>query len=145
MADVNQVRRFVRHPIRVPIKVRSGESSEFFARAGDVSEGGLSFDSPDAIENGTLLDVEMAVHASRFKLRGQVTSCLRAIEKGYRIGLAFVDPGQAFKIKLAEQVIRIEQLQQKLTQERGSFVSPEEAADVWVQLYASTYADLVPK
>ncbi|MBL8950599.1 MAG: hypothetical protein JNK82_07480, partial [Myxococcaceae bacterium] len=49
-----------------------------------------------------------------------------------------------FKMKLAEQVLRIEELRSLLTKERGVEVTSKEAAQVWVDQFASTFADLVP-
>lgn len=136
-------RRYVRHPIRVPVAVRHGDT-ELFSRVGDISEGGLSFDSPSAIPIGSTLEVELPVHHSRFKLTGTVAASIPQAE-GFRVGVSFVETGVMFKMKLAEQVLRIDELRLTLTKERGVEVSKAEAAAVWVEQYAATFADLYPK
>lgn len=136
-------RRYVRHPIRVPVAVRQGEL-ELYSRVGDLSEGGLSFDSPSQLAIGSTLEVELPVHHSRFKLTGTVASSF-ALGEGFRVGVSFVETGLMFKMKLAEQVLRIDELRLSLTQERGVEVTKAEAAAVWVEQYAASFADLFPK
>jgi hypothetical protein len=137
-------RRYVRHPIRVPLAVRPrGGTEQFLSRAGDISEGGVSFSSPGPLGLGATIDIEIAVHHSRFKLVGTVASSATLPDGSFRIGLSFVEPGTAFKMKLAEQVLRIEELRVTLSTERGAEVTSKEAAQVWVEQYAATFGDLV--
>ncbi len=139
-------RRFVRHPIRVPLSVRPhGAAEPFLSRAGDLSEGGLSFASAVAFERGATIDVELPVHHSRFTLTGAVAACLALPDGSFRVGLSFAETGLQFKMKLAEQVLRIEELRQTLSSERGAEVTSREAAQIWVDQYAATFADLVPQ
>ena len=135
-------RRYVRHPIRVPMSVRR-EGQQFRSRAGDISEGGVSFDSGTPLAVGSTVEVQLPVHHTRFTLAGTVASCV-ALEGGFRVGVSFVETGVQFKMKLAEQVLRIDELRLSLTQERGVEVTTREAAQVWVEQYASTFADLFP-
>lgn len=135
-------RRYVRHPICVPVLVRPRNSSrDFKSFSGDLSVGGLSFDSALPLDLGSTLDVELPVHHTRFGLEATVASCAPQ-GPGFRIGLSFVEPNAAFKLKLAEQVLRIEELQATLTKERGAVVTSREAARVWVEQYAESFADL---
>jgi hypothetical protein len=135
-------RAFVRHPIQVPLSVRVPGGEEFRSRVADISEGGVSFTSPLALEKGGAVEVVIPVHDSRFTLTGTVAWCSEAEDGGFRIGLSFIEPGTHFKMKLAEQVLRIEDLQQTLSRERGVSVTRQEAADLWVERYASNFADL---
>ncbi|MBK7860620.1 MAG: PilZ domain-containing protein [Archangiaceae bacterium] len=138
-------RRYVRHPIRVPLAVRTqGAANPLLSRAGDISEGGVSFGSPVALALGVTVDIEIPVHHSRFKLTGTVTSCTALGDGTFRVGLSFVEPGTAFKMKLAEQVLRIEELRETLSAQRGQAVTTREAAQVWVEQYAKSFGDLVP-
>lgn len=134
-------RRYVRHPIRVPVSVRPAAGEQLMARSGDISEGGLSFEVPAALALQSTVEVELPVHHQRFKLTGTVVSCVAA-DAVFRVGLSFVETGLQFKMKLAEQVLRIDELRLQLTKERGVEVSSREAAQVWVERYAATFADL---
>jgi hypothetical protein len=133
-------RRFVRHPIQVPLSVRPKDGAEFVSRVGDISEGGLSFGSPRALAIASAVEVVLPVHDSRFTLTGTVASCATSSE-GFRIGVEFVEPTASFKLKLAEQVLRIEELQQLLSRERGAPVTRNEAAQIWVERFASRFAE----
>jgi hypothetical protein len=135
-------RRYVRHPIRVPVVVRYG-GIDLRTRSGDISEGGLSFEAAAELLHGTQVEVELPVHHTRFKLTGTVASCV-PMGESFRVGLSFVETGLQFKMKLAEQVLRIEELRQTLSLERGREVTNSEAAAIWVEKYASTFADLYP-
>jgi c-di-GMP-binding flagellar brake protein YcgR len=136
-------RQYVRHPIRLPLAVRpQNGAEEFRSRVGDLSEGGLSFVSPQSLALGGSVEVELPVQLTRFTLVGSVASCVQVKSHLFRVGLAFVDPGMGFKTKLAEQVLRIEVLRAALSQERGLEVSREEAAQVWVEQFAKDFADL---
>jgi hypothetical protein len=137
-------RRFVRHPLKIPLAVRPrGGGEAFLTKVGDLSEGGVSFGAPAPLGLGTQVDVELHVHHCRFTLGGTVATCTS--EAPCRVGLRFAAPGELFRLKLAEQVLRIEDLRESLAAERGAPVSTEEAATVWVERYADTFADLFPR
>jgi hypothetical protein len=139
-------RRYLRHPIQVPLAVRPKDGPRFLSRVGDLSEGGVSFTAGGPLPVGTAIEVELPVHHSRFVLTGTVVACVELPAVGiWRVGLSFVEPEMSFKLKLAEQVLRIDELQLELAQERGAEVTRAEAAQVWVERYAETFADLYPK
>lgn len=133
-------RRYVRHPIRVPLVVRPKDGSPaFLSRVGDLSEGGVSFGSPRPLPTGARLEVVLPVHHTRFALTGTVVSSVPLPEL-FRIGLSFQEPAMAFKLKLAEQALRIEELRAELSRARGAEVTRAEAAELWVARYAETFA-----
>jgi hypothetical protein len=144
-ARYEKQRQYVRHPIRVPLAVRPKDGSpELTSRSGDLSEGGLSFASPRAMALGSAVEVDLPVNARRFTLLGTVRSCIVA-DEGYRVGVAFEEPSAHFRMKLAEQVLRIAELQRELSEERGVEVSSREAAQAWVDQYAETFAQWYPE
>jgi hypothetical protein len=100
---------------------------------GDLSDGGVSFTAPRSISEGLRIDVELALEGHRFKLRGTVMYCNKTIDGAqFRIGLSFDEPPVAFKWKLADQALQISGLQRDLERERGTEVTFEEAARLWV-------------
>jgi len=136
-------RRYARHPIRVPLAARPRDGSPAIrSRVGDISEGGLSFTSPTPLQPGSTVDVTLPVNGHRFSMAATVTSCDALAPRGFRVGLTFVEPHQSFRLKLAEQLLRITELQRDVARERGAPVSLEEAAHLWVERYAETFADL---
>jgi hypothetical protein len=136
-------RQFVRHPIQVPLTVRPKDGAEFLTRVGDISEGGVSFSSPQPLAVGHAVEVVIPVHDSRFTLTGTVASVVELGGGALRIGLKFVDTDARFKMKLAEQVLRIEDLRETLSRERGTPVTNREAAEIWVDRYAKNFAELL--
>lgn len=140
-------RSYERHPIRVPLAVRPRDGSRrFVSEVGDLSEGGLSFACPEPMPEGSTLEIELPVNNERFMLIGAVASCVEATgARTFRVGLAFVNPEMHFRMKIAEQFLRISELQRDLSRERGAEVSIEEAAQRWVDQYAKSFADLYPK
>jgi hypothetical protein len=136
-------RRHVRHPIRLPIAVRPREGdADLRSHVGDLAEGGLCFDSPLPLAPGALLEVSLPVSDRRFTLTGTVSRCTPHEEGVFVVGVAFRDPETSFRLKLAEQVLRIEELRRDLIRERGAEVSEEEAARRWVDHYAREFAEL---
>lgn len=142
MDDVEK-RRWVRHPIQVPLAVRpKGGAPGFRTRAGDLSEGGVSLTSQAPIAVGSLVEVDIPVRQTLFTLTGTVVACLERRDGGFRIGLAFTGANESFRLKLAEQVLRIEELRLQLSRERGVEVSSNEASLVWVERYAQEFGKL---
>lgn len=136
-------RQYARHPLRVPLAVRpSNGNAPYLSRVCDLSEGGVSFTSPTPLAPGATVEVVLPVAHHRFTMAGTVRSCV-AGDGGFRIGLAFVEPQMSFRMKLAEQALRIAEFQRDLERERGAPVSLQEATQVWVERYAETFADLL--
>jgi hypothetical protein len=111
------------------------------SRTADLSEGGLSFESPEPLAAGAAVEVAFPLEAERFALTGTVANCA-ATGGGYRVGLAFLEPPQTFRRKLAEQILRIQELRRELGRIRGEDVSAEEAAREWIEYYAEKFAEL---
>ena len=137
-------RQYVRQPIRVPVEVRPrGDTPDFVSRVADLSEGGLAFVSSQPIPTDAVLEVSLPVGDQRFTVVATVVRCLTAEgEDSYRIGVAFLHPAMAFRMKIAEQILRIHELRRSLSVELGREVSIEEAATQWVENYAKEFAEL---
>lgn len=141
-------RHGVRHPIPVPVVVRPrGETgSGIFSTVADLGEGGIAFASPRRIPVDSVVDVLLALHDRTFSLAGSVLSCSAAGSGGtFRVGLAFLHPSMSFRMKLAEQVLRIQEFRLELSQERGEEVTTDEAAREWIARHAAEFADLYPR
>jgi PilZ domain-containing protein len=141
--DASERRRHTRHPIRLPITIRPRDGGdETRSRVADLAEGGVSFESARPFAPGEALELSLPVGDRRFTLVGTVARCAAAASGGFTIGLALVDPQMSFRMKLAEQVLRIQELRRHLSRERGAEVSTEEAARRWVDECARDFADL---
>ena len=137
-------RRYARHPIRVPTRVLPrGGVPEFQSRVANLSEGGLCFESPEPLPLETTVDISLPIADQRFTVVGTVVRSVSS-ETGdtHVIGVAFVHPAMSFRMKIAEQVLRIQELRRELSRELGREVPSEEAADRWVADYAKDFAEL---
>ena len=138
-------RRCVRHPLPVPVAVRPrSDGEEIISSVADLGEGGLAFSSPRELPVESTVDLALSIGDRAFALAGSVASCQAATPDRFRIGVAFLHPGMSFRMKLAEQVLRIHRLRSELAEERGCEVGIEEAAREWVARYAETFAGFHP-
>lgn len=58
---------------------------------------------------------------------------------GYQLGLDFLDPGQAFQIRMLEQTFYISLYRQHIAQEEGRHLSDNEAAQEWIRRYGAAF------
>ena len=134
-------RKFFRHPIQVPIRLRLAQKSEGLPSTScDLSLGGLSFVWPRKLTRGTLLELTIPVKEKLFELRAKVVYS-REDRKTARFstGVSFVDFPSAFKARLAEEVLQILEFRKAISREAGHEVSEEEAASQWVRDHASRF------
>ena len=128
---MNQERRkFYRHPVNVPIQfqeVRAGKPDRTISV--DLSEGGICFLADHFIAKGSGVQLTIAVENERFKISGNVAYCNREAHTGrYRTGVVFQDATNAFRAKLAEEMLKIKEYREKISGELGHEISQEEAA-----------------
>ena len=137
-------RKFFRHPIQVPIRLRVADRRESFeSESCDLSLGGLNFEWPRKFPKGTLLDITIPVKEKFFQLRGKVVFCKEDRRSArYHTGVSFTDFPSAFKARLAEEVLQILEYRKTISQELGHEVSEEEAASKWVRNFASSFPAL---
>ncbi len=137
-------RQFYRHPISVPIRYQEKMApAAEKTKSVDLSEGGLSFLADHFLEKGASVHLSIPVENEIFQIRGQVAYCTRLSSTGfYRTGVAFLDAMDAFRAKLAEELIKIKQYRDKLSAELGRQITEEQAAEKWIQKYAKHFSEL---
>jgi c-di-GMP-binding flagellar brake protein YcgR len=137
-------RRFFRHPIHVPIRLRVAETDAYLpSHSADISLGGLNFSWSKKLAKGTLLDITIPVKEKLFDIRARVVYSKEEHESArYRTGVSFVDFPSAFKAKLAEEVLQILEYRKSMSRESGHDVSEEEAAKKWVNEFADHFGRL---
>lgn len=138
----NENRKFLRHPIRVPIQLTLAESSPALtARAEDLSQGGLAFFWPESIPEGTSLQLSIPVEDQLFKMNAHVTHSQKDAGSGlFKTGVCFKDSVSAFRAKLAEEIIQIRHYCEKISLLRGRPFSEEDAAKRWIDRNAEDFA-----
>lgn len=137
-------RRFFRHPLNVPVKFHE-LTTHFFDRTSsvDLSEGGICFLSNRFLSLGTYLSVSIPVSDQVFEIQGRVAYCNKvSIQESFRVGVAFQDTSNAFRAKLAEQMLKIKEFQREISNSSGEEISEEEAARKWIEKHAKHFAYL---
>src|SRR3989338_2475640 len=103
IATLNDKRRFLRHPISVPIQVQMTNEKIFNGSESiDLSQGGLCFLWTRKLSKGMPIFITIPVKEKNFKIKAQITYCQRQKNTAFfRTGAAFVDYASAFQAKLA--------------------------------------------
>ncbi|MGH7447358.1 MAG: PilZ domain-containing protein [Longimicrobiales bacterium] len=132
-------RQFIRHAAGVPIEIRTvAGRPQQRQPAVDISEGGLSFVSDDEIQIGSTIEIRIAQVDPPFEARARVVWTRRE-EKGYCIGVQFLDADAAFRARMVEQVCSIESYRRRVEAEEGRILSRDEAAQEWIEKYAGRF------
>jgi hypothetical protein len=139
-----QQRRFIRHPVEIPIEVRDEGAPELGElRMSNVSEGGLCFHSAHPFQPGAQVRVRIASVSPPFEGQAFVTWC-REVRDGYEIGVRFPDSADAFRARMVEQVCHIEQYRSDVSRREGRTLDGQTAAREWIALHAADFPDAAP-
>ena len=85
------MRQFIRHPVSIPIEVRAGaHAGGELHHAGNLSLGGLEFDSDAEIAPGSLVEVRIPFVEPAFTTCGRVAWC-RCSGDSFQLGVQFLD------------------------------------------------------
>ena len=103
------MREFIRHPADVPIQVQSAATSGFEGRSTqNVSFGGLAFASATSIEPDTLIALRVPYLDPAFEVPAARVAWCRHEGNQYVIGVQFPDSEEAFRVRMIEQLLHIE-------------------------------------
>ncbi len=139
------MRQFIRHPADVPIEVRTGDqSAEATRHTYNVSLGGLAFQSDYELQPGIVVEVRFTFVRPMFETKARVVWC-SAREGGFELGVEFLDPEDAFRARMVEQVCHIENYKKTVYQTEGRQLTTEEAAMEWIGKYASQFPGSGPE
>lgn len=138
----NPQREFIRHTADVPIEVRAVEGSGGgrTQRGVNVSIGGLSFISDEALEVGTTIGIRITEVDPPFEAHARVV--WSSPEEGrHCIGVRFLDSTDAFRARMVEQVCSIERYRREVEEREGRVLTSPEAAAEWIGRYAGRFPD----
>src|SRR5687768_11549206 len=97
------MRRFIRHPVDIPIEVTVDTQPAAQRTACDLSVGGIAIESERQFVAGTIVQVGIPFVDPPFCSRARVAWCVpRPI--GYRLGVEFLEASDAFRGRMVEQV-----------------------------------------
>ncbi|MCL4801280.1 MAG: PilZ domain-containing protein [Burkholderiales bacterium] len=139
------MRQFIRHPAEIPIEVRrEDQPSQASPRTRNVSLGGLAFRSPQRLEPGTVVEIEIPFVLPGFRTAARVVWC-NPCGEAFELGVEFLDAEDAFRARMVEQVCHIEEYRRAVARDEGRELSTEEAAGEWIARYASQFPDPGPE
>lgn len=137
----NPRREFLRHTVDVPLVVeRVGESLPLEEQGVNVSHGGLAFVSSSCPAVGEVLQLRIPTVKPAFEGQARVAWC-RPEAGHYLVGVQFLDPKAAFRSRMVQQVCSIENYRKEVREREGRALTPQEAADEWIQKFAGRFPD----
>jgi hypothetical protein len=134
-------RRFIRHPADIPIEFAQTEGEvRTAARARDVSLGGLAFEAERCPESDHLVELCIPGVEPEFRTLGRVVWC-RDLGGRYEVGVEFLEPSDAYRARMVEQVCHIEQYRRRVREEEGRELTGDDAAREWIGKFAAGFPE----
>lgn len=139
------MRQFIRHPAAIPIEVIADDSLTCMTQtAFNVSVGGLAIRSDHHLAEDCVVEVRIAFVRPVFNSKARVVWC-NARENDFEIGVEFLDPQDAYRARMVEQVCHIHTYRQVVLETEGRDLTDEEAAIEWIGKYAAGFPDSDPE
>jgi hypothetical protein len=133
------MRTFIRHLSDIPIEVKSEnlivEKNESLK---NVSFGGISFISDTPFDTGSVLHIRISSIKPLFEARAKVVWCKNEGEH-FDVGVEFLETTDVFRIRMVEQICRIENYKKEIQEKEGRMLSGQEAALEWIGKYADEF------
>jgi hypothetical protein len=141
----NLMQGYIRHPHDIPAQIslcsHTRISSNTASHSGEI---GISVSTDNFYAIGTALNIEICVKDTGFKATGHATWCIPEKNGRFRTGLVFDDPDTAYAVRMIEQICYIEQYRKEVERIEGRVLTPEDAADEWINLFAKDFPELGP-
>ena len=148
LPDNTTIRKFIRHPVDVPIQVSNSrvedEDDETLDQTiTNVSLGGLAFISPKPFDVLDRVRVCIPMLERDNTLIGNVVWCEK-YDNGaeFEIGIEFEKSRDVFRLRMIEQVCHIEHYRKEVMLREGRELSVQEAAREWISKYAGDFPAL---
>lgn len=136
------MRRYIRHPTDIPIKLEfKGFSERQQGNLNNVSWGGLSFQSKTKIVVGVSVVVQIPIISDVYKSIGCVVWCRKSGEH-YDVGIQITEKNQVYRTRMIEQLCHIEHYKREVLKNEGRSLSSEEAAQEWIDKHAQNFPEI---
>lgn len=134
------MRKFIRHPVSVPIEVSIASDSALDGKGltSDIGVGGLALRTHIPIEPGTLVNIKISFIDPQFETRGRVVWC-RKRDELVELGIEFLSNEDAFRLRMIEQICYIENYKALARRDLNRELTIEEAAVEWISKYAKNF------
>ena len=148
LPDNTTIRKFIRHPVDLPIQVTNNWVEDEDDETTDqtitnVSLGGLAFISPKPLDVLERVRVSIPILDRDNTLIGNVMWCEKsATGSSFEIGIEFERSRDVFRLRMIEQICHIEHYRREILRNEGRELSAQEAADEWIAKYAGDFPEL---
>ncbi len=133
------MRTHIRHPSSFPVSIKlAADDRELVDRICNVSVAGLQVKLPHAIDEGTLVEVRITTITPVFSAAARTVWCHQT-EADFEVGLHFLEPNDAFKVRMVAQICHIEEYRKSILARKGRHLTVEQAAREWIEKYADTF------
>ncbi|RKX95853.1 MAG: hypothetical protein DRP84_02905 [Spirochaetes bacterium] len=148
MGNGKERRKFIRHPLAYPISAivegidreSDKEKTEIKSESEDICEGGLLFKSEKKLEKGTKILVEVEVEGRKIRTEGTVVRCIQDEKGKFNIAVSFFTPQESLKVRMMEQIVRIELFKKRFERRYGVKVDFACIAREWIKRYSRAFA-----
>jgi hypothetical protein len=136
-------RRFVRHPIGIPLTFKVLDNDRYsLSQTTDLSDFGISFLTDEKISDGQVIEIHLNstkthLHAKAI-VRWQIFS---KEENKYRVGVMFIDRQDGFRAKMIEQICHIDMYRSRKMHEEKREIPYNEAAFEWINHYGKSFSE----
>lgn len=136
-------RSFIRHPLDMPIEVLQAQGEGHDGEMLNISLGGVAFQTNQPHTPGQDVRLRISCCDPPAEVSGHVVWCEPEGQR-FDVGVAFYDPGDAYKMRMVEQACHIQQYRLDRVIEEGRYMTLDEAAREWIARYASHFTDKLP-
>lgn len=136
------MRSYIRHPSDIPLEYKlQSVGAGATLNLNNVSYGGVSFNSDNAIKEGSIIELKILFVQPEFVSKCQVTWC-QMEEEHFVIGAMFLEQNDVYKARMVEQICHIEHYKNEVKRCEGRVMSGEQAANEWISKFASKFPKL---
>jgi hypothetical protein len=138
---LNVRKHYIHHPSNIPVQLAPLPSPPSTT---EPDFGGLCCLWNAPFDKGTRLRLSISDINPHYWAEVQVIDYKPAIDdhkphRCFELQLAFVDPKQAFRMRLVEQLCHINHYRDQIVTQEGRQLSPEQAAHEWIGRYAAGF------
>ena len=160
-------RKFIRHPLSYPLTtkvisepsgggrnegtpcdLRSGgpeqggpHASRVVSHSENIGAGGILFLCERGLAEGTDVQIDLQVEHRCFTLDGKVVRVEKTEEGKYSIAVAFNEPSEVLKVRMMEQIVRIELFKSRLERRFKTKLNFADVAKEWIRRYSKVFAE----
>lgn len=134
------MRQFIRHPFSIPIEACQigQQTSGQILPAFSIGMGGLAFRHNTGLELGSVVRLRISYVDPEFESDARVV-WRKDNGTESEMGVEFINPDDAYKARMVEQVCHIEDYRQKVLSKEGRNLTSEEAAVEWINNFAADF------